>query len=222
MGGTVDLKGVTSSAYFRFIRCKINGPLNLEGTEINVASDKNAAYLEGLELAQSLRMYGGFETEGIVHIENGSIGGNISCIGAKMERFQLIRMQVTGNLYWFGVKNAQKTGLDLYGSSLRSLYDDQQSWPGYGLLNVTDFAYRSLELRKSPSPDQVKNLSIPDAETQTADVRIEWLKLQDSNAVTASPWLQLSDFFSRRGDDAGAKHILYMMQRVQGYSRGLN
>jgi hypothetical protein len=76
-------------------------------------------------------------------------------------------------------------------------------------------------LQKSPSPDEIKNLSIPDAETQTADARIEWLNLQDSNTVTASqPWLQLSGFLSGRGDDAGAKHVLYMMRRIQGYSRG--
>ena len=221
VNGKVQLNSATSSAYFRFKNCNINEPLSFIGTKINVGSDENAVHMERVELGQSLWMYGGFETNGAVKIENGSIGGNISCIGAKMDRLGLVRVRCAGNLYWFGIKNGNETALNLYDSSLRSLYDDRLSWPGKGLLSVINFTYRSLELRKSPSPDQLKKISIPDAEKQTADDRVEWLKLQNSNDVTApEPWLQLSRFLSERGDDAGAKHVLYMMRRVRGYSEG--
>ena len=181
--GTVDFSDVTSSAFFRFVGCKIKDPLTLAGAKINVGPSKYAVYLEGVELGGSLRMYGDFETEGVVDIEGGSIAGNVSCVGAKMQGLRLVRVHVTGDLYWFGIKNAQKTDLDLDGSSVHSLYDDRASWPGYGFLTVTDFTYHSLELRKSPTPDQLKDVLIPNSEAQTADARIEWLKRQGSNVI---------------------------------------
>ncbi len=212
--GGVDLSRVKTSTSIYFNRMQIGGSLLLAGAKIADGVSFNRSNIGG-----SIDLSGGFETHDDVTMTGVSVGTDISAIGADMQNLVLRNTHIANNLRWLALKRGSKTGLFLYNTDAGALYDDQDSWPDQGYLGLNGFKYKELRLYQKLTAAEIKEGATPRSVPQTPEVRIEWLKRQQSREVTDSqPWQQLAMFYEERGESKHAKQVLYMMARVQNYS----
>jgi hypothetical protein len=103
------------------------------------------------------------------------------------------RMIVQRTLVWRNVKNPGEATLDLQNASVGSLVDDLESWSTKSL-TLDGFTYGRI----TEGPKDSK-------------VRLQWLKRQDEFAP--QPYRQLAKVLRDDGDDSGARHVLYDMEK---------
>jgi hypothetical protein len=111
-------------------------------------------------------------------------------------------------LSWRSVKLENGASMNLAGVAVRILFDDSQSWPAAGKLELNGLTYS--ELAGFASDEQ----SLLDARS-----RLRWLALQPE--FHTQPYRQLAKVLRDSGDDSGATEVLIVSEdrRYAGYSR---
>jgi hypothetical protein len=139
-----------------------------------------------------------FEANGMVDftvdtIGNGVIIENAKFLGARGEQhgFQGNGMSVKRAFTWRNVTLQNGATLDLSGTSVEWLSDEEKSWPAPGDLKIDGFQYSGFTL---DSPFDVKS-------------RLKWLRLQASG-LHVQRYRELAKFYADGGDDVSALQVL--------------
>jgi hypothetical protein len=151
-------------------------------------------------------------TSGYFVLDSSSVDGKVTLRGANVKgplflrnlRSAVKRPQFLPDLWSEGDGHL---ALDLEQATVGSLYDDPESWPEPGNLNLNGFVYTSIGEGPTDSND-----------------RLRWLRLQQaqdthSNAFAPQPYEQLAKVLREAGDDAGAKSVLIAMENARWWYR---
>jgi hypothetical protein len=162
---------------------------NLVGSGAALSAD--SAVVEG-----SIFLSEGFRADGDVRLLGVQVGCDLTCTGSKFAG-ELIaeRASVKATLHWNRIVDAKDVRLDLVDTSVGTLVDDVKSWPARGNLCPDGFVYKRI------SGDAPKD----------AQSRLGWLDLQDGFA--RQPYRQLAKVLKDEGDEVGARHVLFEMER---------
>jgi hypothetical protein len=208
---------------------KSSGQICLHSARIGNSLDCSGATLTGavtsilLEEATvvgSVALCDGFNSFGRVELQGAHVGGNLVCDGATLLALYCANIKLDGDLIWTNIQNPKKTSLWLNGASIKNIRDDRESWPDPGGLHLDGLAYRELTLHSARTPDdRQKNSYGREHEIKIVD-RIEWLSLQPPiDRTEPQPWMQLAELLKAKGDNAGAKRIIFEMRRYESLSR---
>ena len=118
----------------------------------------------------------------------------LACAGGKVSRLIAQNTVVGGNLVLHPDKGTGDVTIDLTNTSTVALADDEASWPKVGNLVLDGFTYGR----------------IIEGPTDAAK-RLEWLARQ--REFRPQPYKQLARVLRERGDEQGAKRVLYEMER---------
>jgi hypothetical protein len=167
-------------------------------------------------------MVRGFESSGAIHLDNATIGGQLSFFDSQVERVNCTNLKLAGDLIWMGIRISEKTVLDLTGTTVKNLRDDLESWPVQGNLLLHGLVYEELTLHEPSSKEQIEQCILGLPLQLDAGERIEWLMLQSNErSMETQPWIQLSKHLETKGDRKGAKHALYKLRCLQAERRKL-
>ena len=175
--------------------------------------------MEGAIVGGDVFLRGGFKANGDVKLTGAQIGADLNCTGATFAGMLLVeRAAVKGTLFWTDVNVPPKpvpTGgspdapavssnaanaqvrLDLLDASVGSLVDDSKSWPSAGDLLLDGFVYGRFSF------DAPKD----------ATSRLDWLGRQFR--FRPQPYRQLAKVLREEGDAAGARRVLFEMERLR-------
>jgi hypothetical protein len=170
-----------------------------EGDGINVYEVKpwdKALDADGINVHGALFLRQGFRAEGVVWLLGAQIGGDLDCVYSEFTEITAESATVRGNVYWWGLKNAENATLDLTQASAGSVGDDwdERNWPKHLVLD--GLVYRQI----SAGPTDAKT-------------RLRWLARQD--AFAPQPYRQLAKVLRERGDEDGAVTVLEEMERLR-------
>jgi hypothetical protein len=220
IGGSIFLnEDFESSGTIRLPGAKIKGDLECPGAKLNVA-DGDALSADGAEIGGNVSLYKGFESRGTICLQSAQIGGDLAFLGAKVTAVFCTNMRVTGDLILQPARNSKETRLYLNGAKVKSLHDDQDSWPSEGNLDLNGLVYEELALHDPPLPKDFESGGLGKERQLKAKERIAWIMLQPPDRRTEpQPWMQLRDLLERKGDHKGAKNVLYRLRRLKAGSR---
>lgn len=171
----------------------------------------------------------GMTVKGPVFLRRGfNANGNVRLIGATMARLDcregtftslnLSSATVSGRLIFFRMGGIASTKLDLSDltvGTIRDSYDSQHdeaseanvppAWPQkpHGKLILNGFTYGKW------------------FDGIDAQRGIQWLQIQDSDSFTRQPYRQLAKILQGDGDNAGARRVLYEMEKEKSKKEGL-
>jgi hypothetical protein len=99
---------------------------------------------------------------------------------------------------------------------VRGLHDERASWPQAGNLHLDGFRYEDLMIHpQKTAKDRANNSFAMKHPISVAD-RLDWLNLQPQTEIAErQPWMQLADLLRDRGDEAGAKHVVFGFHQAQ-------
>lgn len=186
-------------AMLSIFRTKITGSLDLSGAHVSGA-DTDAISAQEARIGDDAEFDQGFTTDGTVDFRLARIGQSLSFKDAKFfgpgaNGLDADRAQISGPLYWDGIKHTPQTILDLADTTAQELYDDRESWPAPGNLDVNGFVYNAI-------------IGGP----ATGAERLQWLALQPAG-YRPRPFRQLAKVLREEGRDDGAVEVL-IAQRV--------
>ena len=187
--------GFRAEGEVRLLRARVGANVECEGGTFINPSGK-ALNADGINVEGSVFLHSDFRAEGEVWLGGAQIGGNLECTDSTFTKLTAGSATVKGNFWWWGLKGAEHTMLDLRNASVGSMGDDEKSWPAKGNLFLDGFAYGRI----SEGPT--------DAET-----RLKWLARQDP--FTPQPYRQLAKVLREAGDDAGARAVVVAMEDQQ-------
>ncbi|MHB8381615.1 MAG: hypothetical protein ACYDC3_04650 [Candidatus Binataceae bacterium] len=198
IGGDLELqfgRYVTVSIF----RAKIGGSLDLSGAHVSGAGTDSVSAQEA-RIGGDAEFDQGFATDGIVDFRLAQIGQSLSFkdaifFGDGANGLDAGRARISGPLYWDGISHTPHTVLDLADTTAQALYDDRNSWPAPGNLDVDGFVYNAI-------------IGGP----ATASERLQWLALQ-APGYRPRPYRQLAQVLREEGRDDGAIEVL-IAQRV--------
>jgi hypothetical protein len=88
--------------------------------------------------------------------------------------------------------------------------------PSSGHLQLDGLEYDDLMSYDRVIADDVAKNRFPEKHELDAADRVNWLMLQDQdNRAKPQPWMQLKDLLERKGEDSGAKYVLYRLRCLQ-------
>ncbi len=184
-------KGFLAEGEVTLLNAQIGSNLECdEGTFKNPSG--TALMAAGLKVSGFVFLRDGFSAEGDVDLMSAQIAGNLECGGGKFSALNLYKATVKGTLAWHDVKSAT-THLDFRNASVGAIWDDKASWPDRGNLLLDGFVYESIA--SGPTG---------------AEERLEWLDRQAY--FTPQPYRQLAKMLRERGDDEGAKEVLFELE----------
>jgi hypothetical protein len=238
VGGSVFLsEGFESSGVVCLVNARIKGQVDFKGAKliplpVSTAGDDSpdlatldscdALTADCAEIGGSVLMTHGFESSGAIHLDNTTIGGQLSFFDAEVDRVNCTNLKLAGDMIWMGIRVSESTALDLTGARLKNLRDDWESWPPQGNLLLPGFVYEELYLHERSSEEQIEDgiLGIP--LQQDAVERVEWLTLQSPDRrIEPQPWIELSKHLESKGNHKGAKHVLYEFRCLQAQRKSL-
>jgi hypothetical protein len=172
------------------------------------------------EICGSVLMTQGFESYGAIHLDNATIGGQLSYFDAQVDKVNCTNLRLAGDLIWMGIRITERTVLDLTGTRLKNLRDDWGSWPLQGNLLLHGLVYEEITLHEPSSEEQFEHgiLGLP----LQLDVgkRIEWLMLQSNDRrIEPQPWMELSKHLESKGDHKEAKHVIYKFRCMRAHEQ---
>jgi hypothetical protein len=129
---------------------------------------------------------------GKVRMRGAHIVGGLECGGGTFSALDLYKATIKGTFGWHDVKSANMQ-LDFRNASVGAIWDDQASWPDRGNLLLDGFVYEII----SSGPTG-------------AEERLEWLDRQ--GVFKPQPYRQLAKVLRERGDDGGAKQVLFELE----------
>jgi hypothetical protein len=146
----------------------------------------------------------GFSAKGQVCLPGADIGGDLACYAARFETnqqsmdpdgsvvFSLAAARVTGVLVW---RNLEILGQATFAhAKVGGLFDDRNSWPDRGSLDLNGFEYDEFAFDAPAS----------------AAARIDWLKRQEP--FRAQPYEQVIRVLRRTGHDRDAREVAIAKQ----------
>ncbi|MFZ0660152.1 MAG: hypothetical protein WAM05_15615 [Candidatus Binataceae bacterium] len=204
---TADLATIEGDVELRFgryatvsiFRTKITGSLDLSGARVSGAQTDSISAQEA-RIGGDAEFDQGFATDGMVDFRLARIGQSLSFkdanfFGDGANGLDAGRAQISGPLYWDGIEHTRLTTLDLADATAQSLYDDRESWPAAGNLDLDGFVYNAI-------------IGGP----ATASERLQWLALQPAG-YRPRPYRQLAQVLREEGRDDGAVEV-QIAQRV--------
>ena len=198
VGGDLELQ-FGRYANLSIFRTRISGSLDLSGAHVSGA-DTDSISAQEARIGGDAEFDQGFATDGTVDFRLARIGQSLSFkdanfFGASVNGLDAGRAQISGPLYWDGIKHTQQTVLNLADTTAQAIYDDRESWPAAGNLDVNGFVYNAI-------------IGGP----ATAAERLEWLARQPVG-YRPRPYRQLAQVLREEGRDDGAVEVL-IAQRV--------
>ncbi len=180
-------------------RTKITGSLDLSGARVT-GTDLDSISAQEARIGDDAEFDQGFATDGTVDFRLARIGQALSFkdanfFGDGANGLDADRAQISGPLYWDGIRHTPQTILDLADTTAQELYDDRDSWPAAGKLDVDGFVYNAI-------------IGGP----ATAGERLQWLALQPPG-YRPRPYRQLAQVLREEGRDDGAVEVM-IAQRV--------
>jgi hypothetical protein len=137
----------------------------------------------------------GFEAIGRVRLSGARIGGDLDCTGGRIEGLLLVqRTKIQGNVFLCELKEPRNTKVNLIQTTAGAYADDKRSWPDYKNVRVHGFVYRAFAD------------SAGDPKT-----RLQWLAREPD--FNLQPYQQLAKLYRENGSEAGARSVLYEMER---------
>jgi hypothetical protein len=207
---------------------KSSGQICLHSVRIGNSLDCSGAILTGavtailLEEATvvgSVAICDGFNSFGRVELQSAHVRGNLACDGAALLALYCANMKLDGDLLWTSIQNPKKTSLWLNGASIKNIRDDRESWPEPGGLHLDGLTYQELTLHSARTPDDRQKNSYGREHEIKVDDRIEWLSLQPpTDRTEPQPWMQLAELLKAKGDNPGAKRVIFEMRRYKAGS----
>lgn len=209
--GEVALNGAT-----------IGGDLSFRGSTLNNLQGEALA-AENVTVDGNVFFYGGFAAFGAINLSDAKIGGNVNCLGGIFDTVVLQRAVIRNSFVWSQLPKADVAQLDLGDAVIGSLADDEKSWPKRGNLHLDGFSYKRLtstplDTFGEEQPEEAHKLAEKrlgaqfriDTPTDVA-TRLRWLDLDTE--FKPQPYRQLADVLSEMGDEEGAKHVRFEMER---------
>lgn len=163
----------------------------------DVQESGTALQIASVTVKGNVHLRNDFIADGCVSLIGARINSDLECHDATFGEVIGLRMSVQRTLFWNNIKNPHSASLDLQDASALSLLDDQASWPAVGRLSLDGFTYGRI----AEGPKDSKS-------------RLEWLNLQAK--FTPQPYRQLAKVLREDGDDAGARCVLYEMEKRKG------
>ncbi len=196
--GAVDINGVTCDGVFCSGRFFNPGNHAIFGSSANVS---------GPVLLGGYGPLGAFEATGLVQFDNAKIGGVMYASGAKFlgsrsesHGFSANAMTSDGALIWQNITLQNGATLDLRGSSVNGLIDDEASWPAPGRLAIDGFVYHDFYGGPVDAASRLKWVSLASGQHPP------WLVV--ASGFHSQPYRELAKVLRDRGDDAGAARVL--------------
>ena len=207
---------------------KSRGQLHMHSADVGNSIDLSGAVLTEAAISVILQeatvrgtisICGGFSSFGMVDVQSSKIGGNLVCDECKLHLLYCANMTLKGDLEWTGIRDAKSTSLCLNGATIKSLRDERESWPGPGGLHLDGLTYEELTLHSARTEiNRQKNELGPEHPLKVKD-RVEWLQLQrPSDQAEPQPWMQLAALLKAKGDDDGAKCVIFELRSAQAKS----
>jgi hypothetical protein len=214
--------GFQAEGLVRLYRATIGGNLVCNGGKfVGLGEDKDALNAEGIDVKGDVFLSYGFQAKGEVRLYGASIGGSLDCHEGKFDNpegdalnaedidvkgavflsdgFQaggvvnLMRSRVDSTLAMHGIINPEKMELDLRFARIRTLKDDEKSWPQKEKIYLNDCVYETIS-HESLLDDKK---------------RLEWLRLQNLKTdFSPQPYEQLAKVLRSLGHEDAAMHVL--------------
>ena len=204
---------------------KSRGQLHIHSADIGNSIDLSGATLTEAVIAVVLQeatvrgtisICEGFASFGRVDVQSAQIGGNLVCDECKLPLLYCANMTLEGDLRWTGVRDAKLTSLCLNGATIKSLRDERESWPSPGGLHLDGLTYEELILHSARTEINRKNNELGPEHPLKVKDRVEWLQLQpQSDQAEPQPWMQLAALLRTKGDDDGAKLVIFQLRCAQ-------
>jgi hypothetical protein len=209
--------GFKSRGQLHMHSADIGNSIDLTGAALTQA--KIAMVLEEASVRGTISICEGFASFGWVDVKGAQIGGNLVCNECKLPLLYCANTTVKGDLQWTGIRDAKATTLCLNGATIKSLRDERESWPSPGGLRLDGLTYEELTLHSARTEiNRQKNELGPEHPLNVKD-RVDWLRLQpSSDQAEPQPWMQLAALLRAKGDDDGAKRIIFELRRAQAKS----
>jgi hypothetical protein len=212
-------EGFRAAGEIRLVNAHIAS--NLECSGARLTGNGNALSADGLEISGDILLNGGFAAAGLISLPGARIGGDLTIFSAAVGRVACKNMCVAGDLIWQGIQGAGDAILDLTGAKVKTLRDDSCSWPSSSNLTLDGLEYEELTLHERPTPDQMSRNVYSSEIPLAAEQRIAWVMRQaPSHCADPQPWMQLRDLMTKKGDEKGAKHVLYRFHCQQAQASG--
>jgi hypothetical protein len=159
------------------------------------------------------------QVDGVLDFTTAQVHNNFAVVRAKFHGKNLERhgfigggLDVGKGFVWREVTLENGAFLDLRGSHIGGLCDDEKSWPIPGKLLIDGLTYGGFcgEIRTAP----IEQTASP---TDAAS-RLKWLRLQPG--FFPQPYKQLANWMRENGDDAGASKVLAAKAEAQSQNSG--
>jgi hypothetical protein len=200
------------------LRAHIEGSAAFSGAKL--MGKKDALTLDKVTIGGNLLLNGKLKCDGSIRLPNCHIKGDLNFMGAEVHAVLCYNMELSGDLMWHGIQKTPETDLDLRRARVKTLRDDEASWPADGKMNLDNFVYDDLILHNNPTQEEVDQGTFTQPLPLEVDRRIAWLKLQpDESRLHPQPWVQLSRFLESTNNKSDAKHALYEFRRLQACER---
>jgi hypothetical protein len=176
-----------------FYRAEIGG--NLEGNGGQFVGDDPLSAVDATIRGDAL-FHEDFSANGVVDFRLARIGRGLSFNSAHFtgrgdNGLNAERATVGGTLYWVKIATTPSTELDLSDAHVGSLWDDQQSWPTAGKLELDGFVYGGFSGGPADSAS-----------------RLEWLRRQSRSLQgEPQPYGQLAQIMREEGRPEGAINV---------------
>ena len=207
MQGNVFLRKVEAKGELGFHGARIGGNLDCSGATLaaeGIALNAGRARVTGI-----VYLGEGFSCSGEVRFLGAQLGGDLDCSGARIRALNCEGMRLEGNLIWIATRNPENSYLDLLGASVKTLHDDNASWPARGGLVVQGLEYKDLTHHELSTEDHVKSNTAASPRPLRAGERVRWLGLQHEAArLEPQAWMWLAKLFREKGQDGDARWVL--------------
>lgn len=206
--------GFQSCGTIRLLGVRIAGSIECQNSKF--ITNGIALTLDGARIEGDVFFRKGTTSSGEIRMPLAEISGDLEFCDVEMAEVYCRNLKVEGAFIWLLIRNPANSKLKLIGARVRSLRDDRSSRPAQGNLQLDGLEYDDLMSYKDLNAEDVAKNRFPSEHELSATDRVKWLKLQDAeNQTKPQPWMQLRDLLERKGDDAGAKHVLYKLRCLQ-------
>ncbi len=216
--GAVFLReGFKAEGEVRFLRATIGGNLDCTKGEFH-NPEGHALSADGIEVKGGVFLREGFKAEGEVRLLGATIGGNLSCVkgefhnpeghalsadGIRVEGAVFLRdfeilgvasfveARVERYFSWRGVRSPKEAILDLRDAFIKTLDDEEKSWPEE--IHLEGLVYEHLS---DLAPKDVKT-------------RLDWLRRQPEESFRSQPYEQLARILKESGYEEESRRIQY-------------
>ena len=206
-GGVFLTEGFSCAGEIRLLGAEIGGDLTCSGATLS--AERDALSADRAKVTGGVFLREGFSCSGTIRLLGAEIGGNLACARAKIRALVCQRMRLGGDLIWMEIQEPENTSLDLLGASMKTLHDDEESWPAAGKLVVKGLEYKDLVHHEPSTEKHLRRKTSAAQRRLDAEERIGWLERQDARIqMDPQAWMWLAKVFKEKDDVAGHRRIV--------------